>query len=155
MQQSACGWLDVRAHAAGFSRNANQSAKLLAQHSDSECVVALSPVRPGATKPLSTGSTQGNECRAERAGPAGKATGRPCSPPCASVGSTAPNGLFNGLIWPEAGCASIAYAATAPIDFLPLPAAPSFLAKQESRLAAILRCASACEQVPRRSPPAC
>ena len=35
--------------------------------------------------------------------------------------------------------ASTAYGATAPIDFLPLPAAPSFLAKQESRLAAILR----------------
>ncbi|MBI1261717.1 MAG: hypothetical protein GC184_08320 [Rhizobiales bacterium] len=27
----------------------------------------------------------------------------------------------------------------APIDFLPLPAAPSFLANQQSRLAAILR----------------
>jgi len=53
--------------------------------------------------------------------------------------STAPNGLFNGLIWPKTGCASIAYAAMAPIDFLPLPAAPSFLAKQQSRLAAILR----------------
>src|SRR3546814_8410801 len=51
-----------------------------------------------------------------------------------SVWSTAPNGLFNGLIWPKAGYASIAYAAMAPIDFLPLPAAPSFLAKQESRL---------------------
>jgi uncharacterized protein (DUF736 family) len=50
------------------------------------------------------------------------------------------NGLFNGLIWPKVGCASIAYAAMAPIDFLPLPAAPSFLAKQQSRLAAILRC---------------
>ena len=25
--------------------------------------------------------------------------------------ATAPNGLFNGLIWPKAGCASIAYAA--------------------------------------------
>jgi len=52
------------------------------------------------------------------------------------------NGLFNGLIWPKAGCASIAYAAMAPIDFLPLPAAPPFLAKQQSRLAAILRCAA-------------
>jgi len=49
------------------------------------------------------------------------------------------HGLFNGLIWPKAGCASIAYAAMAPIDFLPLPASPSFLAKQQSRLAAILR----------------
>jgi len=54
------------------------------------------------------------------------------------------------VIWPKAGCASIAFAAMAPIDFLPLPAAPhatsragallpSFLAKQQSRLAAILR----------------
>jgi hypothetical protein len=58
MQQSACRWLDVRAHAAGFSRNANQSAKLLAQHRDGECVVALSPVRPGATNPLSIGLTR-------------------------------------------------------------------------------------------------
>lgn len=49
------------------------------------------------------------------------------------------NGLFNGLIWPKGGCASIAYAAMAPIDFLPLPAVPSFLAKQETRLATILR----------------
>jgi hypothetical protein len=49
------------------------------------------------------------------------------------------HGLFNGLIWPEAGFALIAYAAMAPIDFLPLPATPSFLAKQQSRLAAILR----------------
>ncbi|MGH7186218.1 MAG: hypothetical protein ACREIB_08090, partial [Pseudomonadota bacterium] len=48
-----------------------------------------------------------------------------------SVWSTAPNGLFNGLIWPKAGCASTAYAAMAPINFLPLPAAPSFLAKQQ------------------------
>src|SRR3546814_6217357 len=63
-----------------------------------------------------------------------------------SVWSTAPNGLFNGLIWPKAGYASIAYAAMAPIDFLPLPAAPSFLAKQESRLAAILRCAPRSEE---------
>ena len=30
----------------------------------------------------------------------------------------------------------------APIDFLSLPAAPSFLAKQQSGLAAILRCAA-------------
>src|SRR5690606_10914901 len=42
----------------------------------------------------------------------------------------------------------------ASIDFLPLPASPAFLAKQQSRLAAILRCASACKQVRRRSPPA-
>jgi hypothetical protein len=46
--------------------------------------------------------------------------------------STAPNGLFNGLIWPKAGFASIAYDATAASDFLPLPAAPPFLASQES-----------------------
>jgi hypothetical protein len=48
-------------------------------------------------------------------------------------------GLFDGRIWPKAGCASIAYAAMAPIDFLPLPAAPSFLARQQSRSRAILR----------------
>jgi len=46
--------------------------------------------------------------------------------------STAPNGLFNGLIWPKAGCASIAYDATAASDFLPLPATPPFLAGQET-----------------------
>ena len=46
--------------------------------------------------------------------------------------STAPNGLFNGLIWPKAGFASSAYDATAASNFLPLPAAPSFLAGQES-----------------------
>ena len=45
---------------------------------------------------------------------------------------TAPNGLSNGLIWPKAGCASIAYGATAASNFLPLPAAPSFLAGQQS-----------------------
>jgi len=55
------------------------------------------------------------------------------------VGSTAPNGLSNGLIWPKTGCASIAYAAMAPINFLPLSAARSFLAKQESGSGAILR----------------
>jgi hypothetical protein len=46
--------------------------------------------------------------------------------------ATAPNGLSNGLIWPKDGCASIAYDATAASNFLPLPAAPSFLARQES-----------------------
>ena len=46
--------------------------------------------------------------------------------------STAANGLFNGLIWPKDGCASTAYDATAASNFLPLPAAPPFLAKQES-----------------------
>ena len=56
----------------------------------------------------------------------------PCEP-------TAPNGLFNGLIWPKAGCASIAFAAMTPVKFLPLPAAPSFLARQETRRIAILR----------------
>src|SRR5690606_36773336 len=51
------------------------------------------------------------------------------------------NGLFNGLIWPKVGNASIAYAATARLDFLPLPAAPSFLARQQSRVRAVLRVA--------------
>jgi hypothetical protein len=46
---------------------------------------------------------------------------------------------LHGLIWPQAGFASIAYAAMAPVNFLPLPAAPSFLAKQETSPAAILR----------------
>ena len=46
--------------------------------------------------------------------------------------STAANGLFNGLIWPKDGCASNAYATTAGLDFLPLPAAPPFLAGQET-----------------------
>jgi len=46
---------------------------------------------------------------------------------------------LHGLIWPQAGCASIAYAAMAPVNFLPLPAAPSFLAKQETSPTAILR----------------
>ncbi len=46
--------------------------------------------------------------------------------------STAPNALFNGLICPKVGSASIAYDATAASNFHPLPAAPSFLAKQES-----------------------
>jgi len=52
---------------------------------------------------------------------------------------TAPNGLFNGLIWPNTGCASIAYDTMTPVKFLPLPAAPSFLASQETRRIAILR----------------
>ena len=44
--------------------------------------------------------------------------------PClgSDLHATAPKGLFNGLIWPEAGCASIAYDATAASDFLPLTA---------------------------------
>lgn len=46
--------------------------------------------------------------------------------------ATAPNGLSNGLIWPKAGFASIAYDATAASNFLPLPAAPPFLARQET-----------------------
>ncbi|MDH0908573.1 MULTISPECIES: hypothetical protein [Alphaproteobacteria] len=46
--------------------------------------------------------------------------------------ATAPNGLSNGLIWPKVGFASIAYDATAASNFLPLPAAPSFLARQET-----------------------
>jgi len=53
--------------------------------------------------------------------------------------STAPNGLFNELIWPKDGFASTAYGSTAPVHFLPLPAAPSFLASQETRRIAILR----------------
>lgn len=53
--------------------------------------------------------------------------------------STAPNGLSNGLIWPKIDCASTASAAMAPVVFLPLSAARSFLAKQESLPAAILR----------------
>lgn len=52
---------------------------------------------------------------------------------------TAPNGLFNGLIWPKTGCASIAYGAMMSARFLPLPAVPSFLASQETRRIAILR----------------
>jgi hypothetical protein len=52
--------------------------------------------------------------------------------PLSDRASTAPNGLFNGLIWPNAGFASIAYDATAASNFLPLPAAPPFLARQES-----------------------
>ncbi|MFT8988727.1 MAG: hypothetical protein ABF959_00240 [Gluconobacter albidus] len=34
--------------------------------------------------------------------------GRPQSSPLSDRASTAPNGLFNGLIWPKGGCASIA-----------------------------------------------
>jgi hypothetical protein len=45
---------------------------------------------------------------------------------------TAPNGLFNGLIWPKGGCAATAYSATAASSFLPLSALPPFLARQES-----------------------
>jgi hypothetical protein len=45
-------------------------------------------------------------------------------------------GLFNGLIWPKVGYASTAYGSTPPVNFLPLPAAPPFLAKQESLPAA-------------------
>tara|TARA_B100000614_G_scaffold140844_1_gene125198 strand:- start:192 stop:395 length:204 start_codon:yes stop_codon:yes gene_type:complete len=56
----------------------------------------------------------------------------PCEP-------TAPNGLFNGLIWPKTGCASIAYGAMAPVKFLPLAATRPFLARQETRRIAILR----------------
>lgn len=59
-----------------------------------------------------------------------------------------------GLICPKPGFASIACAAMASIDFLPLPAAPAFLAKQQSLPAAILRCAAASREVRRRSPSA-
>jgi hypothetical protein len=58
--------------------------------------------------------------------------GWPPSSPLSDRASTAANGLFNGLIWPKAGFASIAYDATAASNFLPLPAAPTFLARQES-----------------------
>jgi hypothetical protein len=53
----------------------------------------------------------------------------------------APNqgGLLHGLIWPEAGFASIASDATAHHDFLPLAAALPFLAKQQSHSCAVLR----------------
>ena len=88
----------------------------------------------------------------------------------------APEGLFNGLIWPKDGCASSAYATTAGPDFLPLPTptpraardpgSPSFLAQQQSRACAVLRCAAVAILAPsrerdgdpeamwRRSPPA-
>lgn len=58
------------------------------------------------------------------------------SRPCLSNRSKRP---LHGLIWPKAGSASIALAAMTPINFLPLPAALSFLARQESSPAAILR----------------
>jgi hypothetical protein len=71
---------------------------------------------------------------------------------------------LDGLIWPKDGCASIASAAMAARDFLPLglpsrkragtPVRP-FLASQESLAAAILRCAPARSRVRRRSPSAC
>ena len=66
--------------------------------------------------------------------------------------ATAPSGLFNGLIWPKDGCASSAYATTARPDFLPLPAAPSFLAQQQSRSCAILRCAPVASDVSALAP---
>jgi hypothetical protein len=77
------------------------------------------PCREG-TKPVSIAATP--VCRCEM----------PPSSPFSDRASTAPNGLFNGLIWPKVGCASIAYDATAASNFLPLPAAPPFLAGQES-----------------------
>jgi hypothetical protein len=46
---------------------------------------------------------------------------------------------LNGLIWPNAGCASTAYAATARTR-LSSPGLRPFLAKQQSRSRAILRC---------------
>ena len=57
-----------------------------------------------------------------------------------------PHGLFNGLIWPKAGCASIVYAATPPGEFLPLGCAHSSRGKKLVRLAsfALLRPASGC-----------
>ncbi len=72
----------------------------------------------------------------------------------------APDGLFNGLIWPKDGCASSAYATTAGPDFPPLPTptpraardpgSPSFLAKQQSRARAVLRCAAVAILTPSR-----
>src|SRR5579885_1338573 len=50
-----------------------------------------------------------------------------------SVRSSAPCGLFDGLIWPQAGFASIACAAMAPVDFLPLGCAHSSRNKKVSR----------------------
>jgi len=58
--------------------------------------------------------------------------GRAPFSPLSDRASIAPNGLSNGLIWLKTGFASIAYAATAASNFLPLPAAPSFRAQQES-----------------------
>ena len=72
------------------------------------------------TKPVSIAATPVCRC------------GMAAISPLSDRASTAPNGLFNGLIWPKAGFASIAYDATAASNFLPLPAAPSFLARQES-----------------------
>jgi len=72
------------------------------------------------TKPVSIAATPVCRC------------GMAAISPLSDRASTAPNGLFNGLIWPKAGFASIAYDATAASNFHPLPAAPSFLAKQES-----------------------
>ena len=48
--------------------------------------------------------------------------GRAPFSPLSDRASTAPNGLSNGLIWLKTGFASIAYAATAASNFLPLPA---------------------------------
>ncbi|MBO6635742.1 MAG: hypothetical protein JJ937_14515 [Parvibaculum sp.] len=52
--------------------------------------------------------------------------------------STAPNGLFNELIWPKGGFASTAFGSTAPVHFLPLPAAPAFLAETRKFPVAVL-----------------
>jgi len=47
--------------------------------------------------------------------------------------STAPNGLFNGLIWPKNGAMRFdRFSATASSHFLPLTAKPPFRAEQES-----------------------
>src|SRR5690606_19400450 len=87
----------------------------------------------GGGKPecSSVGLAGGDEVGVHAVAPVAVA-GRPPSSPLSDRASTAPNGLFNGLIWPKAGCASIAYDATAASNFLPLPAAPSFLARKES-----------------------
>ena len=75
-------------------------------------------------------------------------------PPCPSpFWSTAPNGLFKGLIWPKTGFASTDLCSTVPLHFLPLSAAPPFLAETRKSPAAVRRCAGPC-RVSRRSPSA-
>ena len=81
-------------------------------------------------------------------------------------GAPLPCGPLIGLIWPTDGCASIACAATAARQLSSPDRKRPFLARQESRRAAVLRCASArptpCGRpyrdhgmrVRRRSPPA-
>jgi hypothetical protein len=49
------------------------------------------------------------------------------------------SGLFNGLTWSKVGCASIAHAAMAPIDFPSLPGCVVIPRETGNSLAAILR----------------